>query len=109
RGYKFDFKTGKFSPNGILVINSEPNGAQLYIDGVLKTATNATLSVAPGDYNIEIRKDRFLTWSKRMTVQKEVVTQIDANLFPAAPSLTALTFSGVNNPTPSSDATRLAY
>ncbi len=109
RGYKFDTKTLKFTPNGILVVNSEPNGSQIYIDGVLKTATSATISLAPGTYNIEIKKNGFLTWSKTMTINKEVVTEIDASLFPAAPSLSAITFSGVLNPVSSTDSTRVAY
>ncbi|MEK7526196.1 MAG: PEGA domain-containing protein [Patescibacteria group bacterium] len=109
RGYKFDTKTFKFTPNGILVVNSEPNGSQIYIDGVLKTATSATISLAPGTYNIEIKKNGFLTWSKTMVIKKEVVTEIDASLFPAAPSLSAVTFSGVLNPVSAADSTRVAY
>jgi hypothetical protein len=109
RGYKLNFKTLKFSPNGILVVNSEPNGAQIYIDDQLKTATSATISVAPGIYKIQVKKDGFLTWEKQMEVQKEVVTQIDAVLFPAAPSLSALTFAGVANPVVSPSTTKIAY
>ncbi len=109
RGYKFDRKNFRFTPNGIMVVNSDPNGAGIYVDSVLKTATDATISLAPGTYKIEIKKDGFLTWSKKMTIQKEEVTEIDASLFPAAPSLSALTFSGVINPVSSHDATRIAY
>ena len=109
RGYKLNLKTFKFTPNGILVVNSEPNGAQIYLNNQLKTATSATLSVAPGAYTIQIKKDGFLTWEKQMEVQKEVVTQIDAVLFPAAPSLSALTFSGVASPVVSPSTTKIAY
>ena len=109
RCYKLNLKTFKFTPNGILVVNSEPNGAQIYLNNQLKTATSATLSVAPGAYTIQIKKDGFLTWEKQMEVQKEVVTQIDAVLFPAAPSLSALTFSGVASPVVSPSTTKIAY
>jgi len=40
RGYRFNPKTTTIEPRGILVANSDPNGASIYIDGELKTATN---------------------------------------------------------------------
>lgn len=109
RGYRFDRKTFKFSPNGLLVINSEPNGAQVVINGDLKTATNSTISLVPGTYDITLKKESFIPWQKRMVIEKEVVTAIDAVLFPAAPSLTSLTFSGATDPTPSKDSSKIAF
>ncbi len=109
RGYKFDFKTLKFAPNGILVIQSEPTGASVYVDGELKTATNATFSLTPGVYDIEVKKDGYFSWYKRLTIDKEVVTQATVSLFKNAPSLTPLTFSGAVNPIPSDDGTKIAF
>jgi len=60
RGYIFDTQTFSFTPRGILVVNSDPNGAQIFIDGELKTATNATLRLAPGTYDVEIKKESYL-------------------------------------------------
>lgn len=109
RGYRFDTKSLNFVPNGLFVVNSNPNGAQVFVDGELKTATNATLSLGPGTYEVSLEKDGFLTWSKTLVVEKEVVTQIDVALFSAAPSLSALTFSGAFNPILSSSLTKIAY
>jgi hypothetical protein len=109
RGYKFDFAKLQFVPNGLLVINSEPNGAQIFVDDNLKTATNATLTLPPGTYDVTVKKEGYLAWSKSIVVEKEIVTQIDAVLFPAAPSLSAITFSGITNIIPSSDMTKIAY
>lgn len=109
RGYRFDLKTLKFQPNGILVIQSEPTGASVYIDGELKTATNATLSVAPGTYDVEVKKDGFFSWYKRLTIEKEIVTQETVSLFKNAPSLSPVTFSGAVNPIASRDGTKVAY
>ena len=109
RGYRLNFKTFHFVPNGLFVVNSEPNGAQVFIDGELKTATNSTLPLPPGTYDVLIKKECFSSWSKRLVIEKEIVTQVDAVIFPTAPSLSAITFSGAYNPKPSSDLTRIAY
>lgn len=109
RGYRLNTKTFKFEPNGILVVKSDPDGASVYIDTELKTATNATYPISPGTYDIEVKKDGYITWKKRLSVEKEIVTQADASLFKSAPSLSAETFTGVANPTQSSDYTKIAY
>jgi len=108
RGYRFD-QTLKLNPSGLFVANSDPTGAQVFIDGELKTATNATINLAPGTYDVVLRKEGFLPWSKRLTINKEIVTQIDANLFRSAPSLSAITFSGAFNPSVSPDLGKIAY
>jgi len=109
RGYRFDLSTFKFTPNGLFVANSNPNGAQIFINGELKSATNATLSLAPGTYDVRIEKEGYSSWAKRLVIEKEVVTSVAAALFPAAPSLSAITFSGALSPVPSRDFTKIAY
>jgi len=109
RGYKFDFKALKFQPNGILVIKSEPDGASVYIDGNLKTATNATLSLSPGVYDVEVKKDGYFSWYKRLTIDKEIVTQASISLFRNVPSLSPITLSGATNPVMSENGSKIAY
>lgn len=109
RGYRFDTKLFKFQPNGILVIKSDPDGAQIFINGELKTATNASISIAPGTYDVSVQKEGYLTWQKRLEIKKEIVTEADAQLFRNVPSLSAITFSGVVSPLPSDDFTKIAY
>ena len=109
RGYRLDYKTLRFSPNGILVIKSEPDGASVLINRELKTATNATLSLPPGNYDIEVKREGFLPWNKRLTIEKEVVTQATVSLFKSLPSLSPLTFSGAQNPIISEDNSKIAY
>lgn len=109
RGYRWSGTSLNFSPSGLLVINSEPKGAQVYIGGILKTATDATINLPPGEYQVEIKKDGFLTWNKTLTIQKEIVTEADVFLFPTLASLSPITFSGVQNPVASSDFSKIAY
>lgn len=109
RGYRLNLNTFKFEPNGILVIKSEPDGASVYVNGELKTATNATISLSPGTYDVEVRKDGFFSWYKRLTIQKEIVTSVGASLFKNAPALSPETFSGAQDPVVSPDGTKIAY
>jgi hypothetical protein len=110
KGYRLDSETGEFGPNGLLVANSEPTGAQIFVDGELKSATNATVPLPPGTYDVELKKEGFLSWKKRISIAKEEVTQVDVSLFNQAPSnLSAITFSGATNPSLSPDITKIAY
>ncbi len=109
RGYRFDASKFKFIPNGLLVVKSEPDGAQVFINGELETATNANVFLSPGTYDVSIKKEGFLTWYKRLTIDKEIVTEAEADLFRSVPSLSAVTFSSSFNPVPSSDFTKIAY
>ena len=109
RGYRFDTATFSFQPRGLLVIKSVPDGAQIYLNGELETATNATISLTPDVYDVSVKKEGFLDWNKRLTIQKEVVTEAEAHLFKSVPSLSAITFSGVSNPSPDKDSSKIAY
>src|SRR4030042_6361491 len=109
KGYRLDSDTKKFSPNGLLVIKSVPDGAQIFINGELKTATNATIPLIPNTYDVSVKKEGFLSWNKRLTIEKEIVTEASAHLFKSVPSLSAITFLGVENPIPSHDLTKISY
>jgi len=109
RGYRLNSETYKFTPNGLLVIKSDPDSAQVFINGELKTATNATIPLNPGTYDIRVQKEGYFTWSKRLNIDKEIVTEATAHLFKTAPSLSAVTFSTSLNPIASRDMTKIAY
>jgi hypothetical protein len=87
RGYKLDLKTFKFTPSGILAVKSDPDGAQIFINGDFKGATNTNISLSPGNYDVAIKKDGYITWNKRVTIEKEVVTTVSAGLFRSTPAL----------------------
>jgi len=109
QGYKPDFSTKSLLPTGLLVATSTPDGAQVFIDGKLKTATNTTLNLPPGTYEVELKKDGFFPWKKTLEIKKELVTKTDAYLFSSFPDLRALTFTGAQNPVLSPDGTRVVY
>lgn len=83
---------------GLLVTTSEPDGAKVYVNGELLTATNNTLNLSPGEYDIDIVKEGYFPWKKKVQVQKEIVTQIESLLLPIAPKLEAVSLTGAQNP-----------
>lgn len=100
---------GVVKGTGLLAANSFPPSAQVYINGRLTTATDNTLNLDPGSYQIEIKKDGYHAWSKNLTITPELVTSTNAQLFPANPSLEPLTYTGAENPVPSADGNSLAF
>lgn len=108
QGYR-PTKTGNIKGTGLLSANSFPTAAEVYINGKLTTATDNTLNLDPGDYDIEIKKDGFHTWSKKVKITKELVTATNAQLFPSSPSLEPLTYVGAIAPIPAPDGTKLVF
>lgn len=111
RGYRLDFAKGRpdFLGTGLLVATSTPDGAEVYINGHLTTATANTINLSPGNYTVRIFKDGYFSWEKNIKIQKEVVTKVDALLFPTAPQLQSITNVGVKNPVLDPFGSRLAY
>jgi len=109
RGYQVNWRRGLFEPTGLLVANSDPKGASVFINGKLATASDDTLNLPPGEYQVRISKDGYLPWQKKILIKKEVVKQTDAYLFRSAPDLKPLTFVGALNPQLSPDGGRVVY
>lgn len=109
RGYRFDLSKKSLDTTGLLMVTSEPTGAQILVDGKLKNATNTTLSLSPQWYTITVSKEGFQSWEKKVRVQGEVVVRADALLLPTNPSLSAITAIGVANPTLSPDGSKLVF
>lgn len=111
KGYRlgFDFDKPKLQGTGLLVATSQPDGAQVFINGHLTTATNNTLNLSPDTYNIKIAKVGYSPWKKTIKIQKEIVTVTGALLFATAPKLESITEIGVADPVLDPSGTRLAY
>ena len=61
RGYRFSFDNGRadLAGTGLLVATSSPDGAQVFINDHLTTATDNTINLSPGEYNVRIVKKDF--------------------------------------------------
>lgn len=109
RGYRLDLNKTSLKPTGLIAASSDPTGAQIFVDNVLKTATNNSFGIDPGFYTVRIAKEGYIPWEKKFRVQGEVVSTATAFLFPTNPSLSPLTIQGIAIPVLSPDGTKIAY
>lgn len=111
KGYNFSFGDGKIgiAGTGLLAATSLPDGAGIYINDHLTSATNNTINLAPGVYDIKIVKSGYFPWKKTIVIEKEVVSTVYALLLPAAPKLDNITNAGVSNPVIDPSRTKIAY
>ncbi len=110
RGYRLTFQDSNgISGTGILVLNSFPEGAEVYIDDKLTTATDNTINLSPGEYQVRIQKDGYYQWQKKVTVRREEVTHAIATLFPVAPRLEAVTTLGALAPIIDDSGSKIAF
>jgi len=95
RGYRLDYKKKSLTPTGIMAISSFPKIAKIYIDGIFKGATDTNLTLPPGNYQVDVKKDGYTSISKKITLKGELVATIDALLFPLNPALSPMTNLGI--------------
>jgi len=110
KGYTVSTKDKRIIGTGIVTITSEPDAASVFVDGHLTTATNATISSLPAKtYTIKLTKEGFIPWEKSVTVKEGLVNDLKVTLFPSAPTIYPLTFTGVTNPVLSPDGSKLTF
>lgn len=67
-------------PTGIISITSDPSGAEVYVDGELEDTTPASVRFVPtGDYTIQLHKNGYWDWQKRLPVVAGHVTYTNPN------------------------------
>jgi len=100
RGYRPNLQKKSLVPTGILAISSNPKAAKVYVNGKLEGVTDINLSLEPGEYKIEIKKEGYTSWQKKIRLKGELVLTLEALLFPVNPSLSPLTNLGVKKAIP---------
>ncbi|NBO17339.1 MAG: PEGA domain-containing protein [Proteobacteria bacterium] len=100
----------KVKQTGMISAKSQPEGANVYLDDKLITATNNSISgVDLGKHKLKIVKNGYVTWEKEIEVFPELVTDITAMLISQTPRLEPLTNTGARKPTLSYSLEKLAF
>lgn len=95
---------------GMISAKSMPEGASVYLDGKLVTATNDTISgLKPGTHKLRMVKKGYEDWEKDIEVYEELVTDITAVLVSQSPMFEPLTNTGAHSPSVSPSLSQLAY
>ncbi len=100
RGYRLDLKNRSLTSKGIISLTSNPKTAKIYLNNDFKGVTDTNLTLNPGIYQIEIKKEGYNNWKKQVVLKGELVVNIDATLFPINPSLSPITNLGIIKATP---------
>ena len=110
-GYRLSQQNGKtfVEGTGVIVLTSAPDGARVFVNDHLTTATNNTINLQPGEYDVRIEKEGYFSWKKKIVVKEGEVSQANALLFPSTPKLDPLTTTGAENVTVDSTNTLLTY
>src|SRR5687767_12305149 len=75
RGYFFDFRTGQLSGGGLVLLDSDPANAQVYLDGKdLRKNSPTRLTLKAGNYQMRLVRDGYRPWQKDLTVVTSEVT-----------------------------------
>lgn len=95
QGYRLDLRKRTLTATGMVLVKSLPDGARVFLNGELTTATNSTVSdLVPGTYHLKLEKNGFFSWEKNVEVKAGLVTSTTTLLPPLSPSLTAVTQEG---------------
>lgn len=92
-GFKFNPRTLKFTKTGIIAIETQPEGADIYLNGALldKTTPVTVQELLPGKYNVRIELEKHYPWYTDINVEGERVNRIDkVILFPLRPNVKKL-------------------
>ncbi len=92
-GFRFDFKKFEIAKVGMLVIESQPESVNVYLNN--KFVDNGTpfkaSSLTPGNYKIRVEKQNFFSWKKTLPIKSGKVNWAShVRLFYENPSLKEL-------------------
>lgn len=52
-----------------VAVNSEPSGAEIYVDGKFESSTPSKLLLTPGEHTIRVTRPSYRPWERRITVE----------------------------------------
>ena len=83
-GWYVDRNTGDLIQNGQLIINSDPDGATIYLNGHQERPKTAGRLVVPsGAYAVTLKRDGYRDWQTNVTLDGGVIERLDyARLIP---------------------------
>lgn len=96
-GYRWNVKTWKFEKTGTLVIVSLPKKSAIYLNQKKSQYTTpATIRfLLPDQYQITLKKNNYLDWTKHITVHSGITTFVTNTYLVQKPALRLLTTSSM--------------
>ncbi|PIQ90556.1 MAG: hypothetical protein COV71_03840 [Candidatus Omnitrophica bacterium CG11_big_fil_rev_8_21_14_0_20_41_12] len=78
-GYKFDRRTLKFTKTGLIFIQTQPDGAKIYLDGKLfaEHSPASMQELIPGVYKVVLELAQHYPWKGEVDVEAGKVSRLD--------------------------------
>ncbi len=82
RGYSYDFFSGQIKETGLVIINSQPSGASITLNGAsTKHKTPFRLvNAEPGNLTVGLKRDEYRDWQRQLVVEAQEVSFADRAL-----------------------------
>lgn len=82
QGYTYDSSSGHITTSGLVLIDSNPNNAMVYVNGkdTHKKTPYRYANAKAGDINVQIKKDQYRLWSSELKVVAGEVTFADYSI-----------------------------
>ncbi len=90
---------------GVLRVNSEPSGAEVYINGEHSGKTPLSIELSPGRYNVTLKKEGYREYTTRVEVKAGEITSINAKLEKRTETQGASETTNTSTPSSSSTST----
>lgn len=93
-GYRYDLKNKKIVLVSVVYLNSQPQGADVYLEGKHLGKTKLIFpKITPGLYNLSLKKDGFYDWSANINIEPYSLVEISPALFYQKPqTITSVSF-----------------
>lgn len=77
-GYDVDRNTGEVIQNGLVYVDSKPESAKIFVNGVEQgNQTDARLILPGGSYDIRLERDGYRTWHRNIRLEGGNVRRMD--------------------------------
>ena len=110
-GYRYNFSANQIQKTGVLIVNSYPDEAAIFLDGkLINDQTPAVVKkILPNPYDVEVKKENYLTWSKNLEVKSAQSTFAENIVLFLDSQPRLLAEREIINPVFSPDQTSVAY
>jgi len=111
-GYRYDFLKKEVVKVGVLYIDSSPKNAKIYLNGrdTDKETPSRIFGLLPNEYKLEIRREGYFTYQKKISVYPEIATNLrNIILFKNTYSLNEIVSENIKQIQLSSSGQKAAY
>lgn len=78
-GFRYDWEYRRLVETGSLVVESNPAGAAIYLNGQIYPEATPTIinNILPGKINLEVKKNGYHVWQKNLSVNPRLTTFVE--------------------------------